>query len=88
MSAPVVEGLERVWEAVSALPDDPSLGRLDPATRRAAHDLGVRIQDRLLHTLSTLVAGMAADGADLVDGRGVPRALSGSVSGDAAAPEG
>ena len=87
MSSPVVEGLERVWDAVRALPDDSSLERLDPATRRAAHDLGVRIQDRLLHTLSTLVAGMAADGADLVDDRGVPRALSGA-SADAATPEG
>jgi len=36
----------------------------------------MRLQDRLLSGLSAVVDGMATDGADLVDARGVPRHYS------------
>lgn len=49
---------------------------LDPHERRAAHDTGVRIQDRILIALSQLVTGMATDGIELVSGDGVPLVLS------------
>jgi len=63
-----------VWQAVLRLPDsEAAFDDLDPAQRRDAHDIGVRIADRLVHTLARLVAGMAEDGADLVDERGLPR---------------
>ena len=39
-------------------------------------DLGVRIQDRLLSTLSQLVVGMTTDGVELVSDTGVPLALN------------
>lgn len=69
--------LDRVWEAVLQLPDDDeAFDSLDPDARRAAHDLGVRVQDRLLRCLSQLVEGMAADGAELVDD-GLPDAFRG-----------
>ncbi len=70
-------GLQRVWEAARALPDDDaSFDSLTPGERRAAHDLGVCVQDRVLRCLSRLVEGMARDGADLVDDGGLPRGYS------------
>lgn len=61
------------WEAVQRLPDDDaSFDALDPKQRRELHDLGCAIQDRLVGTLARLVAGMALDGAELVDSSGNP----------------
>ena len=69
----MIDALQAVWEAVAALPDDPeSFDALSPDDRRRAHDLGVRCQDRLVRCLATLVEGMAADGAELLDERGLP----------------
>ncbi len=69
----MIDPLEAVWQAVAALPDDPeSFDALTPDERRRAHDLGVRAQDRLVRCLATLVEGMAADGAELIDERGLP----------------
>ena len=68
-----MEALDAVWAATRRLPDDEaSFHSLSPHDRRAAHDLGVRAQDRLVRTLARLVEDMARDGADLVDDRGVP----------------
>ena len=68
------EALARVREAVIRLPDDDeAFDSLDPDQRRELHDLGCAIQDRLVRTLARLVAGMAEDGADLVDGSGNPK---------------
>ncbi len=53
--------------------DDDAFDSLDPEQRRQLHDLGCAIQDRLVRALARLVAGMAEDGADLVDERGNPR---------------
>ena len=73
MASRLHSSLEEVWQTVLGLPDDDSdFDELEPLERRAAHDLGVRIQDRLLRALSRLVEGMAADGVDLVDDKGVP----------------
>ena len=55
---------------------DAALSSLSPAERRSAHDLVVGLQDQLVALLSALVAGMALDGADLIDDRGVPRDYS------------
>ena len=60
----------------AADPGDDVLAALTPAQRRAAHDRAVRLQDQLVSLMSALVAGMASDGADLVDARGVPRDYS------------
>lgn len=69
----LVPALEAVWHAVVALPDDEAaFTSLDPEARRAAHDLGVRCQDRLVRALARLVEGMAEDGVEWVDERGVP----------------
>lgn len=69
--------LDEVWEACLRLPtDEESYDELDPMERRAAHDLGVRVQDRLMNSLSRLVEGMARDGAELVDEAGLPEAFS------------
>jgi hypothetical protein len=66
------QALDLVWEAAKALPDDDAaFDSLDPAARRSAHDVGVRVQDRVLRCLSRLVEGMAEDGVELVDG-GLP----------------
>ena len=74
MAGPGLTGaLDELWQAAARLPDDDeAFDALDPKQRREAHDLGCRIQDRLVRALATLAAGMAADGADLVDGRGLP----------------
>ncbi len=69
--------LDAVWIAAAALPDDEaSFDSLDPDARRRAHDVGVRCQDRLVRVLARLVEGMAHDGVELVDERGVPRDYS------------
>ena len=69
--------LEEVWQACLQLPSDPSsFEALSPEQRRKAHDLGVRVQDRLLLSLSLLVEGMATDGVELVGDDGVPVALA------------
>jgi len=52
------------------------LDSLTPEERRDAHDKAVRLSDRLMSLMAELVSGMAADGADLVDDRGVPRDYS------------
>lgn len=68
------EALEQVRQAVQSLPDDDdAFDSLDPEQRRQLHELGCAAQDRLVRALARLVAGMAEDGADLVDGRGNPR---------------
>ncbi|MEE2828675.1 MAG: hypothetical protein VX498_05780 [Myxococcota bacterium] len=73
MASRLHSSLEEVWQTVLRLPDEDSdFDALEPMERRAAHDLGLRIQDRLLRALSRLVEGMAADGVDLVDDEGVP----------------
>jgi hypothetical protein len=73
--------LEEVWQACLQLPTDPtSFEALSPEQRRQAHDLGVRVQDRLLLSLSQLVEGMATDGVELVGDDGVPLALAQSQS--------
>jgi hypothetical protein len=69
--------LEAVESATRLLPESEAAFALSPAERRRLHDLGVRIQDRLLDALSQLVADMARDGADLLDGVGLPRSYSG-----------
>lgn len=67
------DALRAAWTAVAALPDDESsFDRLDPEERRRAHELGARTQDRLVRCLARLVEGMAVDGADLLDERGLP----------------
>lgn len=77
LSSDLQAGLDDVWQACLALPtDEHTFDSLDPAARRAAHDLGVRIQDRLLSTLSQLVIGMATDGVELVSDTGVPLVLN------------
>ena len=74
--------LGEVWLAVLELPQDgASFEAIDPQQRRDAHDLGVRIQDRLLGCLTQLVEGMATDGVELVDGQGVPTAFHADDSG-------
>ncbi len=66
------EALDRLWEAALALPDDDAaFDSLDPDARRAAHDVGVRVQDRVLRCLSRLVEGMAGDGVELLN-EGLP----------------
>jgi len=61
------EALDRVWEAALLLPDDDAaFDSLDPDARRAAHDVGVRVQDRVLRCLSRLVQGMVTDGVELL----------------------
>lgn len=71
--ADLIQALESAWSAVAALPDDEAaFASLTPEERRRAHDLGVRTQDRLVRCLATLVRDMAADGADLLDDRGLP----------------
>jgi len=92
LSSDLHAGLDDVWQACLALPtDEHSFDSLDPAARRAAHDLGVRIQDRLLSTLSQLVIGMATDGVELVSDTGVPAVLDPDApppfSGEAAPDE-
>ena len=68
------EALQLVREAVDRLPvDDRCFDDLDPQQRRALHEQGCAIQDRLVTVLARLVVDMAEDGADLVDGRGNPR---------------
>ncbi len=77
MSQPLPAALDAAWAAMLALPDDdPSFDSLSPEQRRAAHDLGVRVQDRLVRCLARLVEGMASDGADLLDERGLPQGFA------------
>ena len=86
MSPALKATLEDVWQACLRLPNEnSSFDSLSPDERREAHDIGVRIQDRLLITLSRLVDGMASDGVELVADDGVPRALS-SQPTDSAQP--
>ena len=69
----LTDALQAAWTAAAALPDDDrAFDSLTPEERRQAHDLGVRVQDRLIRCLARLVEGMAADGADLLDERGLP----------------
>jgi len=75
--------LSESWEIALRLPDDdPSFDRLTPEQRRRAHDLGVKVQDRLTRTLSRLVLGMAHDGADLVDKDGLAPGLGPTESAE------
>ncbi len=77
LSSDLQARLDDVWQACAALPtEEHAFDSLDPAARRSAHDLGVRIQDRLLSTLSQLVVGMTTDGVELVSDTGVPLALN------------
>ncbi len=70
----LLESLDAASAALTAAdPGDSALAALSPSERRAAHDRAVRIQDQLVSLLSALVRGMADDGADLVDPRGVPK---------------
>ena len=70
----MIRGLEAVWAAANALPDhEDAFTSLSPEERRRAHDVGVRCQDRLVRVLARLVQGMAEDGVELVDERGVPK---------------
>ena len=76
MSSDLQAGLDHVWQACLRLPiDDSAFDSLSPSERREAHDMGVRIQDRLLVSLSRLVDGMTADGVELVGQDGVPLVL-------------
>lgn len=69
----LVAALEVLWTDARALPDDDdSFDSLTPEQRRAAHDLGVRVQDRVVRALARLAEGMAEDGVELADARGVP----------------
>lgn len=79
--------LQDSWETILQLPDDDAaFDRLSPSQRRQAHDLGVRCQDRLTRALARLVGGMAADGVELVDEKGLAAAMkpleSGPSNGD------
>lgn len=66
--------LRDLQQQVAELPEDDVLfSDLDPQQRRDAHQLGCRLQDRVMALLARLVAEMAADGADLVDEGGLPR---------------
>ena len=63
MAPALNDALDAAWTAVLALPDDdPAFDSQRPGQRRAAHDLGVRVQDRLLRALARLAEGMASDG--------------------------
>ncbi len=85
MSSDLERSLQRVWKACLEVPQDAdSFDGLDPHARRAAHDLGVRIQDRLMASLSQLTIGMTRDGIELVGDDGVPLAFS-MPAGDPAA---
>ena len=76
MSSDLQAGLEDVWQACLRLPtEDAAFDSLSPSGRREAHDIGVRIQDRLLSSLSRLVDGMTEDGIELVGEDGLPLAL-------------
>ncbi|HCP48249.1 MAG TPA: hypothetical protein DIU15_19575 [Deltaproteobacteria bacterium] len=73
---PLEQVLQETWEAALRLPDDDSsFDSLSPTERRRAHDLGVRVQDRVTRALARLVEGMARDGAELVDEAGLSAAL-------------
>lgn len=73
---PLPAALDALWDAAAVLPDDePAFASLSPAERRAAHDVGVRVVDRLSRVLARLVEDMATDGADLVDDTGLPAAM-------------
>lgn len=86
MSSELERSLQRVWEACLEVPQDAgSFDSLDPHARRAAHDLGVRIQDRLMASLSQLTIGMTRDGIELVGEDGVPLAFSMPTSTPASA---
>ena len=77
MSSDLERSLQGVWEACKQLPEDAAcFNELDPQERRAAHDLGVRIQDRLMATLAELVVGMTQDGVELVGSNGVLEAFT------------
>ncbi len=81
MSQPLPAALDAAWAVMLALPDDDvSFDSLSPDQRRAAHDLGVRVQDRLVRCLARLVEGMATDGADLLDERGLPQSVGARAS--------
>jgi hypothetical protein len=77
LSSDLQAKLDDVWQACLDLPiSEAAFDSLDPHERRQAHDTGVRIQDRILITLSQLVTGMASDGIELVSVDGVPQVLS------------
>jgi hypothetical protein len=79
--SPLPAALDAVWAAALTLPDDEAaFAGLDPAARRAAHDVGVRCVDRLSRVLARLVEDMAEDGADLVDDDGLPAAMRRATS--------
>ncbi len=81
MSPRLRPALEAAWAAAAALPDDdPSFDSLTPHERRELHDLGVRTQDRLVRCLARLTQGMAEDGADLLDERGLPHGFGARAS--------
>lgn len=82
MSDPdLLRALDRLRGCVGELPRaEQAFAALDPEQRRAAHAVGMKIQDRLVEVLARLVVDMAADGADLVDGQGVPLHYGGSGS--------
>lgn len=73
MPARLIAALDAAWTTALALPDDEAaFDSLTPDERRAAHDLGVRVQDRIVRALARLAEGMANDGVELADDRGVP----------------
>ena len=72
-SPALLASMQGTWEAALDLPDDDAaFDSLSPEQRRDAHDLGVRVQDRLVRALARLVEGMASDGVELVDEAGLP----------------
>jgi len=75
-SEALLDALARAWAHVRDLPDDDdALAALTPEQRRDAHDLAGRIADRVAATAASLVRDMALDGADLVDGTGLPDSM-------------
>ncbi len=79
-----LEAVEAAFDSLNL--SDGELAQLDPDARRSLHDRLMRLQDRLMSGLSAVVDGMAADGADLVDDRGVPRHYSTGGSGTSDEP--
>lgn len=89
-SGPRRSSLQTLLQSILDLLDSASDhgADLDPRTRRAVHDLAVRVQDRVMVLLADLVHDMANDGLELVDQRGVPTVMGvnapAETSGEAA----
>ncbi|MBJ95132.1 MAG: hypothetical protein CMP23_11760 [Rickettsiales bacterium] len=71
-------GLRSISLQLDQLPSGVlQLQELSPAARRDAHAAAGRLQNQLSGIMAQLVEGMAADGADQVDERGLPKAYRG-----------